>query len=204
MMMKKTNKDLIPVDPFSEALFESEKMETELRKEVDFFSDKLLNEPDNNYLRRAFIKSLFSYIEGICFALKQETLVLCRDDLTIGEKNLLEEVEYYLNNKGELLENKKHLKPEYNLKFTFKMYAKAWKADDFKLEISTQGWKHYKNSKKVRNRITHPKNSSDLIIKDKEIEDTFKAHIWFDGSLSDLFKSCRKSLERQKMHQRAN
>jgi len=203
MEEKKTNKDLLPVDPFSEALFESEKMEKELKKEVDYFSTDLIKEPKNNCLRRVFIKSLFSYIEGVCFALKQVTLVLC-SDLSIGEKNLLEEVEYYLNNKGELWENKKHLKPEYNLKFAFKMYAKAWKADDFKLEISTQGWEHYKKSKEVRNRITHPKNSSDLIIKDKEIEDTFKALDWFYGSLSDLFESCRKSLERQKMHQRAN
>lgn len=119
-------------------------------------------------------------------------------NLSTGEKNLLEENEYYLDNKGEPRKNKKYQKHEYNLKFAFKMYAKSWKIDDYKLETSTQGWQCYKKSLDVRNRITHPKKFQDLIIKNKETNNALKALSWFEKNLLHLFKSCKKSLEKMK------
>lgn len=146
-------------------------------------------------MRRALIRSIFSFIEGCCFRLKQDALVFC-NEFSPGEISLLKEKTYILNARGIVEEKEAYLKAKHNLKFAFKAYAKAFNAD-FELKVNSEGWKSYLYALKIRNRIIHPKGFLDLVIKDKDMKKVMEARIWFGKNLTQLLKSSVKSLIKQ-------
>ena len=58
------------------------------------------------------------------------------------------------------------------------IYAKSF-GSEFKLNLSGQGWQSLCKSVKVRDRLMHPKELSDLEVSDEEILYTKKAIDWF-------------------------
>jgi len=179
----------------NQVLDRSDKMFKILYDEINTLWDILNKMPKSQPLRRALIRSTFSFIEGCCFRLKQNALVFC-NEFSPGEISLLKEKTYILNDRGIVGEKEAHLTAKSNLKFAFKAYAKAFNAD-FKLKVNSEGWKSYLGALKIRNRITHPKEFLDLFIEDKDMIKVMEARIWFHGNLTQLLKSSVKSFAKQ-------
>jgi hypothetical protein len=116
--------------------------------------------------------------------------------LTNAEIAMLKEETYNLNEKGDVTLSKSKLRSKDNLCFTLKTFARASKAS-FEIDRKSEEWGSYIEALRVRDRITHPKNSEDLIISDTELKIVQKTFIWYFAcmiALSNIALSSLKSL----------
>jgi len=155
----------------------------------------------DQYYRRMLLRSAFAYMEGIIFVFKGSTAGLLlaqhfqeiRSDMT----KLLRETPYLgfltdsgfvLSDKGELKPKKEHINLKTNIQYMFKIAATTYHSS-YEVDKSGNGWECFQKSIKVRDRITHPKNSSDMEIAEDEISDVIKAISWFEEAFDDLFSN---------------
>ncbi len=130
---------------------------------------------------RAIVRSVFAGIEGLCYRYKQVALAaaaLKNIDLTSAEMAMLREEAYGLNDKGEAESTKSKLRTAPNVVFSLKMLARA-RGGSYEIDTNCTGWQAFKTSMRVRDRITHPKDASDLQVTEEEAETILTAAIWF-------------------------
>lgn len=84
-----------------------------------------------------------------------------------------------------------------NVRFTIECYKKTSNLN-YDLDVSGTSWQSFRNSLKVRDRITHPKNSSDMEISYNELKESFLAFPWFRKIVLDLFKLKVEKLNEQR------
>jgi len=144
--------------------------------------------------RRIFIRSLFAYIEGTCYRLKQDVKLFKKP--SPQEDSIISEKRYVLDEKGSIKERDLYLRPEENIRFAFRIYAECFGLG-FKLKTDGNGWNDYKHALKIRNRITHPKKNNDLKISDKEWEWIKNARTWFDLEYQRLLKFREKAQKKE-------
>jgi hypothetical protein len=140
--------------------------------------------------RRIFIRSLFAYIEGTCFRLKQDVRLF--KECSPQEDSIISEKSYVLDEKGSIKKRDLYLRPIENIRFAFRIYAGCF-GPGFKLKTDGNGWNSYKNALKIRNRITHPKKIEDLKIPDEEWACIVNARTWFDGEYQRLLEFRKKA-----------
>jgi hypothetical protein len=167
-----------------------EELSVELRNELDLVmkSDKKDDagaiRVDSQAERRILIRSIFSYIEAITYSVK--ALILSDPDsarLSRGEKMFAAELAYELRTNGDVASRPAKIPLTSNLKFTFKIFSKVFE-NWTELDTSGLGWECLLRSVKVRDRITHPKTSSDLLVSDEQVIEANHALRWFDHSLN--------------------
>ncbi|WP_299180322.1 hypothetical protein [uncultured Neptuniibacter sp.] len=136
-------------------------------------------------LRRVYVRSVFSFIEGITFQLKQialERAVANRVTFSAAELALLNEEKYKLKDSGEADLTFEMLELQSNIKFAAKSFIKALDST-YTATYSDSGWGSLKSAKGIRNRLTHPKTPHSIEITDSDfitIEDAFEWYWeWF-------------------------
>lgn len=144
--------------------------------------------------RRIFIRSLFAYIEGTCFRLKQDVKLFKK--CSPQEDSVISEKSYALDEKGSIKERDLYLRPKENIRFAFRIYAGCF-GSGFKLKTDGNGWKAYERALKIRNRITHPKKIEDLKISDGEWACIVNARTWFDGEYQRLLEFRKKAQNKE-------
>jgi hypothetical protein len=130
---------------------------------------------------RTIVRSLFAGIEGLCYCNKQIALAaaaLKNIDLTSAEVAMLREESYRLNDKGEVESIKSKLGTVPNLAFSLRMLARA-RGGSYQIDTTSAGWQAFKTSIRVRDRITHPKDASDLQVTKEEVGSTMNGASWF-------------------------
>jgi hypothetical protein len=134
---------------------------------------------DSGYHRRTAFRTFFAAAEGILFSLKQDLLEEAGDvGYSTGEMALLREESYGLSRKGELVVQPKFLRLDEN--FLFTMYHYTVTLDErFAVDVHARGWADFRNSLRVRHRLTHPKSPKDLTVTDAELRSLFSAAEWF-------------------------
>jgi len=153
-------------------------------------SDDAGRDVSGSVWRRIFIRSLFAYIEGTCYRLKQDVKLFKKP--SPKEDSFISEKTYALDEKGSIKERDFYLRPEGNLRFAFRIYAECF-GSDFKLKTDGNGWDAYKRALVIRNRITHPKKIEDLKIPDGEWTCIANARTWFDDEYKRLLKFRKKA-----------
>lgn len=145
---------------------------------------------------RVIIRSMFAAIEGTVFGLKQLAYASSTGTgpLKLDELLLCRELEFKLNDKGEVVGTPAHLKLESNLKFAFSALAKAYHLD-FKLDLNSPGWNDLLHSIKIRNRLAHPKKTSDLEVNGDDLHRAIGAFKWFRTQRNTLFDTMEKQIE---------
>lgn len=156
------------------------------------WAEKVLDKEDNQFTRRAYIRSLFSTIEGSVWVLKKTLLHIAVHEghiknLSVAEFALLSDITYDLKNNGEPKEQEKHLKLPQNIRFTFDIFGKYFKIK-FDLHIGQVEWNHFLDAQMIRNRIAHPKMPQNFEITDSEIEICKDACSWFLNLLLELYE----------------
>ena len=167
-----------------------------------------LAQSDDQFKRRTYVRTVFASIEGETFRRKQAALTwaelrqeilgvsssreqlekVTHVELTGAELALIREEQYELNNKGEARIGKKFLKAADNLRFSFKLYAKATNSS-YELDVGGIGWYSFLKALAVRNRISHPKHERDLVITDEDLDSVQKAAEWHRDCAWELIKS---------------
>jgi hypothetical protein len=149
-----------------------------LIEDVEWAKSILINQ-DNQNARRAYIRSLFAFIEGSVWILKQivVSVVAKTERVTPAELALLTDKSFELKNNGDVQESSKYLRLPDNIKFTFKTLDKYFKNGN--LDINEKDWSNFQVCLKVRNRITHPKSIEDFEVSKSEILSCNKTYSWF-------------------------
>lgn len=150
---------------------------------------KKLREDDSAFWRRAFIRSVFSFIEGCVYSMKQVAIkeaelldvILPREMMTF-----LAEETYQLSESGDVTVKQNYgVRISSNIRFVFKCYAQLYLIKD-EIDVGGAGWGSFQESLKVRNRLTHPKCLADTLVSDQDLKHTKQATKWFIKSCHDL------------------
>lgn len=147
----------------------------------------------NQIERRSVVKSVFSYVEAVAYALKQEVLE-ADADIEPEELPFISEKEYYLDASGRIASRKMKLSFKSNTIFAFSLYARKHGVPDT-LDRDAPGWSLLCSSCDVRDRLMHPKTAGDLIVSDQEIAQCLRAYQWFDDAVFALVQSYTARVE---------
>lgn len=158
-----------------------------------FESEKILSENrSSQFLRRVYIRSVFAYIEGSIWILKQVCLKAKSMDgakrkISISEYTILTEETYTLKGNGDIKTVSTSINLLDNIKFTYKTINRLFKGE-INIGVGTIAWDNLIKAKSMRNRITHPKNNIDMTISDDEIDICEIVCSWHNELVHECFK----------------
>jgi hypothetical protein len=140
--------------------------------------------------RRMYVRATFATIEAWIYVMKQIALRShpdpnCRT-ISEAERAFAQEHEYKLTDSGDVEIRRTKISLEANLRFGFKLLAKAGSVPP-ELDVSGTEWQSFKRAIKIRDRITHPKGLSDLNIADEDFNDVTAGFGWVLISYTKLF-----------------
>ncbi|MEA2573176.1 MAG: hypothetical protein QOH93_474 [Chloroflexia bacterium] len=137
------------------------------------------------FAHRAIVRTVYSHIEAMAYLMKQVSLApeLSPEDLfSSAELALLREDEYFLDGNGKAQRRSARISTLNNLRFSFDTFARATKITS-RLPVHEHGWQFIKEGNDIRDRITHPKQPSDLFISDEQLGRVLDGHTWFINNL---------------------
>ncbi len=141
-----------------------------------------------DYNKRAFVRTLFSALEGIGFQFKRAALCFAEynpSTFSLAEIVLLKEQTYKLNDKGETICSISKLQTLPNFLFSLRMITKSL-GDRFEYSKNSQEIKNFNIALKIRHRLTHPKFEGDLKILEDEMESVVQTGVWLQKIIFDI------------------
>ena len=165
-------------------------------------AEKMLEENDNQYLRRCYVRAVFAMVEGTIFILKQTVFAYgmshqeisnTKKLLSISDIVLLQEISIELGNNGKIVHGQEFLRTTDNLRFTVGIISKIF---DCNLDLNTgsKNWENFLKSVNIRNRVTHPKSIEDFQISDDEIMIVRESCNWLNDIISVAIDGIVKKL----------
>jgi hypothetical protein len=128
-------------------------------------------------------------LEALIYAWKQMAVEYHPDPdckvITQAERVFAEEKEYGLSDKGDVEIRRGKVGLKTNIKFAYKLLAKAGSIP-LELDVSGTGWQSLVKAIEIRDRITHPKNTNDLILTADENNTVSRAFGWVMLTFSQL------------------
>jgi hypothetical protein len=140
----------------------------------------------SDFNRRQYLRAAVAYLEGNTYIIKALLLSKPMPDLTTAEIALLRGESYRLNEKGEPVITPAMSTLLADMRFAFRMNARSVGLS-YELPVSEQGWAALGRTKKVRDRLMHPRRPSDLLVSDNELRDAMDAVDWYERQQRDLF-----------------
>jgi len=150
-----------------------------------------LEQNDSQFARRAYVRSVFSSLEGIIWLLKQVCLTLqsaSSSRIDPAEFALLQDQSYDLKNNGETSVQTKFLRTSDNLRFTFRVVNRLF-GGHIDLGVGAEPWDAFLGALAIRHRITHPKKVDELTIADQELQVCRNVSSWFNEIILAAIKS---------------
>jgi hypothetical protein len=150
------------------------------------------------FWRRTYIRTLFAMIEGATWLHKQYALRLHehgRVEFTTGELALLRDVQFDFQN-GKVREQPRFLNVADNFRFGFYALNNVMKSGHV-LDVTGEPWERFKKAIEIRNRITHPKSTADILVTRDEHVEMLAVGAWTIAELFminvDLYKWMEKN-----------
>ena len=155
-------------------------------------AEEALDAAPTQFTKRAYIRSVFAYIEGSVWLFKQAATFADKNskspELSAGEHALLSDESYELNGAGKAESRPKFLRLPDNLLFTIRVCNQLFKSD-IEVEKGSKEWQRFCTQQQVRNRITHPKSLLDYTVSDAEIEECKQMVGWYNTVSHKMAKS---------------
>jgi hypothetical protein len=173
---------------------ESARIHQQLSDEIYFLagyergSDEVFSVPLSldQVARRMLVRSICAYIEGMSFALKWIGFGLNEAAFDPGERAMIEERNYRLQD-GKLKTESAKIRTEDNVRYTFvvlyKALGKDWENEPLRKDPA---WKNLDAAFKIRNRLTHPRKGSMLKVTDDELLLVGKVFDWYGSTTTQL------------------
>lgn len=138
-----------------------------------------LSQSDNQAHRRNLIRTTFAAIEGLVWLLREhlESIGTDLDRLSPMDKLALNEIGYSVSQSGVLRRTSQRMPLRTAIRYAIRVVQKI--EPSFAVDYTQPGWDNLITAIEVRHRITHPKNSPDLVVQDAEIEATSRGLDWF-------------------------
>jgi hypothetical protein len=155
-------------------------------------AETFLEQHDSQFARRAYIRSVFAYVEGTIWMLKQACLRYGLEQkgsvLSPAERALLSDKTYYLKSTGEPLEQPRFLPLPENCCFCFITFNRLFSAN-IVWGVGTGEWDRFLKALRVRNRITHPKDAGKVDVSDEERDAAKQVCGWFNEVMQTVVET---------------
>ena len=153
---------------------------------------------DNQLHRRAFVRSVFAYIEGVLHQQKQFTYKLGDGTGKLSDEEMLrlKDSRRKTNQQGEDVLVPHFMRFKDNFKFTFSAFSKSCNST-FELDLNENSWNVLQASLKVRDRLMHPKSPEDLLITELEIQEASETFLWFSIVIYESVSTALQSVYEQ-------
>lgn len=169
-------------------------LEQDVKKLVESGKDDLADQT----WRRSAYRAVFSWIEGVVYQMKQ--VAVCTQGgfyqakFSRAEIAFLQEESYHLDDKGRVKTKYNNFSEiDRNLRFAYVKLVEGLQLST-KLEVGERGWEQLKEAKKIRNCLTHPKNSSELIVTDENMQALSETIKWFNAQISKLVADAKSGV----------
>jgi hypothetical protein len=146
---------------------------------------------DDQFEARQLVRAAFAYIEGAVHVLKVDSSLRADENSVVllpQEQHFIFECDFDLNEKGEVVEKPAKIPLAKNIRFAFSIFAKAAKSD-YVFDANAKWWSQLKEAIRIRDRLMHPRWSSDLDVSPRELIAVIDAKHGLDEVLHALVKA---------------
>lgn len=140
---------------------------------------------DYEFHARQLVRAVFAYIKGVTFSVKVSAAWKCMQDgveITPQERYIAAEIEYRINDKGEVVEHRAQITLTRNIRFAVALTEKAHRIPA-QFDPSVEWWLCLREAMKVRDRLMHPRRPEDLDISPEELIKAITAKNGFEKLL---------------------
>lgn len=157
-------------------------------------SSKMVRAEDAPFWRRMYARNLFAYVEGSSSMLRVVgTALICEGkdtSIPVTKLALLQDSQFIIERNGKLREDRQRQTTLSHIAFTLRTVADLLGVEKVFVDqqFGENGWNKFQQAIKIRDRLTHPKNHSDLEISLKELKQLVDAFQWYQAFASKLAK----------------
>ena len=128
--------------------------------------------------RRDLVRTSLAAIEGLVGDYRDSIIEIAHDlgDLADEERIALSEKVVNVDRQGRISQQTRNLPMIVMFRLVTNIATKLNPAVD--VDFGVLGWEHLQHAIHVRNRITHPKTTADLLVSEEDIEKTVSAVDW--------------------------
>jgi hypothetical protein len=137
---------------------------------------------EDSAMRRAFVRAVFSCIEGTSFGFRYAALHLARTrgvTLSPGEIQMCKEVTYVLDERGQVEERQLISSSLANVRFALRIFSKSV-GSPYEFPAGESGFEKLQVAQRIRNRLTHPRRLEELEVTSDEQDVVATAFDWID------------------------
>ncbi|MEZ5734329.1 MAG: hypothetical protein R3E09_00775 [Novosphingobium sp.] len=127
---------------------------------------------------RDIVRTVFAAIEGMSWIYREHIVSAAKEvgEITLAEEMALSEVAYQVTDQGMINEQARYLPIPAAIRLTTRIAKKI--APNLDVSFGTSGWDHFRQASGVRNRITHPKTRTDLLLTSEDVSLCVSALHW--------------------------
>ena len=172
-----------------------------LTDDVERSRDRVDSDLENEFARREHVRNVFAALEGIVFAVRSFAIKFdhqtARDLISNTEKVLSEEKTFEIDRSGNVRYRNSYLNFSSSIRFSFKLFTKAFEIDD-PLDINHKEdihfykgteWEALGRAVEIRNRLTHPKSTEHLFVDNMSFLDVLRSWNWLIKVTADAMNS---------------
>jgi hypothetical protein len=143
-----------------------------------------MKENDCQSSRRDFVRSAFAAIEGWIWEYRQsiQSTIGSVRDLSPIEESAFAETSYTISDSGKLREQVRFVPMTVMLRFITRIAEEE--CCQQLIDFSSVDWTNFNQAIGIRNRITHPKVITDLMLSDADIAEVKAALLWLFGAVA--------------------
>jgi hypothetical protein len=133
---------------------------------------------DTASARREFVRTTFSAIEGCIWQYREDVRSFIKDieKMSSITEIALAETSYSVTETGKIVPQIRYIAMPSMFRLITRLAEEC--CLDLKVDFSNTGWAHFLQAIKIRNRVTHPKEASDLEVSEADIQVTQTAFFW--------------------------
>lgn len=128
--------------------------------------------------KRDLIRTALAAVEGLVGYYRDQVISIAADldALSADERIALSELLTIVDARGKISQQVRHLPTKVMFRLVTNIATKV--NPGFQVDFGGGGWESLQTAIDVRNRITHPKTASDLIVSDENIDEAVSAVSW--------------------------
>ncbi|OJW76251.1 MAG: hypothetical protein BGO57_08570 [Sphingomonadales bacterium 63-6] len=127
---------------------------------------------------RDLIRSIFAAVEGSVWLYRQHVTSIAKsiEAITREEELALAETAYLVNANGTVSEQMRFIPLPALIRLTTRIANRIDPRTETRFDIP--GWESFQRAIAIRNRITHPKTKSDLLVSERDVDTCHAAFFW--------------------------
>jgi hypothetical protein len=139
---------------------------------------------------RSYVRAVFAMFEGVGYATRQYILAQAaagRYQISTQERDLLSEQTFVLDGKGNIKTKESFLQFLPGFRLTINILGRCLGREVYVANaFGHHTYESFQGGIAIRNRVTHPKLTQEIMLSRDEIETVNKAENWFNSLLAEL------------------